>query len=132
MQFKSASVQPRLTTRYKRLATIVGVVFVLISVIASGYVASIKSSSSARLLELTKIKQLSSQIRYLVDDAQLKLNNLLMSSSPEVTNTPLKPLQQGIEYANELQQLAASLNNGFAQNLPALGARPAVLSIVAD
>lgn len=113
-------IQPRLTTRYKRLATIIGVVFLLIALISTGYVATIKSSSSARLQQLSNIKQLSSKIRYQVDDAQLKLNNLLLSSSTDVEVSPIKPVDQAIEDAQALQQQVTIFNNAITQNLPAM------------
>jgi diguanylate cyclase (GGDEF)-like protein len=119
MQFTKPAKLPRLTARYKRLATIAGIAVVLIAVISTWYVAGIKQGSAESLQHLRNIKKLSAQIRHLVVDTELKLSNLLLSSSIEDDALPVYALDQAIMRSRELQQLTAGRDD-FDQQLSAL------------
>ena len=71
MKFTKPEKLPRLTARYKYLATIAAIVVLALVAISTWYVADIKHSSSDSLQHLRKIKQLSALIRHKVVDAEL-------------------------------------------------------------
>jgi diguanylate cyclase (GGDEF)-like protein len=119
MQFTKPAKLPRLTARYKRLATIAGIAAVLIAVISTWYVAGIKQGSAESLQYLRNIKKLSAQIRNLVVDTELKLSNLLLSSSIDDDISPVDALDQAILHSRELQQLTAGRAD-FDQELSSL------------
>ncbi len=123
MQFTKPAKLPRLTARYKYLATIAVVVVVLIVAMSTWYVASIKQSSAASLQHLATIKQLNALIRHSVVDSQLKLNKLLLSSSIDNDRAPVEALDQAIMHSHALQQLSAAGKGDFEQDLASLTAQ---------
>ncbi len=120
MRLTKSAKLPRLAARYKYLATLTGVAVLLIAIISTWYVSSIQKSSAMSLQHLGDVKQLSTQIRYQVVDTDLKLKQLLLSSSIDDGSAPVAALERAIVYSNELQRLSASGKGDFEQELPGL------------
>ena len=123
MQFNQSATLPRLTTRYKRLATIATIVVLLVAVVSSAYVYQIKTNSADSLQQFSTIKQLASQIKHQVVETQTRLNNLLLSSSLEQSDAPVKTLDGAIRYSRDLVRMSATIGNGFAKDLAVLAAQ---------
>jgi len=115
------STTPRLSVRYKRFATFVSLLVLLVALFSTWYVMAVRSNSARSLEALAEFKQLGDQVQFQVVRTELNLNSLLLSSIPGVTQSPDIALQKAIHLSREMEKTAASHKGNFKNNLHSLG-----------
>lgn len=108
----------RLSGRYLRLATLSGILVLLVAITASIYVARITQESAARLKLRDQVERLTKDIRKSVSQAELALQDTLFANASKSPPSPLEPLARAQEKAQELAGLNmvndAPLHEGVA------------------
>jgi diguanylate cyclase (GGDEF)-like protein len=109
-----------LSNRYKRVTTAVGIAVVVLSVIASVYIDSVKDDSSKSLQQLNELNQISEKTLQQLVLSQLELDTLMLSGTRGSEQPITEALKQAFRFSQELNELAMQQPSSFQEQSVAL------------
>ena len=112
---KTRETNSALSNRYKRVTTAVGIAVIVLSVIASVYIDSVKDDSSKSLQQLNELNQISEKTLQQLVLTQLELDTLLLSGTRGSEQPITTALKQAFRFSQELNELAMQQPPSFQE-----------------